>query len=105
MVLVPQGARDAPGDQFLPAIGALQQVTRRVAPFARYTVPRRTALLTGHALRHMKQVNISDPWYNMAVAFSGPSNTGKAAQGRVCDPSSLRGRYRDQANSRSLERM
>ncbi len=62
VVRVPQAERDAPGDEFLPAFGATQRATRRVAPLARYTVSRRTARLTGHALRRMKQVNISDPW-------------------------------------------
>ncbi len=62
-VRVPQAGRDAPGDEFLPAFGAYGHTTRRVAPLARYPVSRRTARLTGRAPKHMKQVNISDPWY------------------------------------------
>ena len=34
VVRVPQGARDAPGDEFLPAFVAPSRATRRVAPFA-----------------------------------------------------------------------
>ncbi len=36
VVRVPQGGRDAPGDEFLPAFGAYYRATRRVAPLARY---------------------------------------------------------------------
>ncbi len=63
VVCVPQVDRDAPGAEFIPAFGASERATRRVAPLARYPVSRRTALLVGHAVRHMKQVTISDPWY------------------------------------------
>ncbi len=37
MVRVPQAGRDALGDEFLPACGASEYATRRVAPLARYT--------------------------------------------------------------------
>ncbi len=72
VVRVPQAGRDAPGDQFLPAFGASEHVTRCVAPLARYAVSRRTARLTGHALKHMKQVTISDPWYELALRPNFP---------------------------------
>ena len=36
VVGVPQGGRDAPGDEFLSAFGAPSRATRRVAPLARY---------------------------------------------------------------------
>ncbi len=52
MVPVPQGGRDAPGDEFLPVFGASGRAAR----------------LTGHAPRHMKQGTISDPWYYVVQA-------------------------------------
>ncbi len=67
MVRVPQADRDALGGQFLPACGAPEHATCRVAPLARYTVSRCAARLTGRALRRMKQVNISDPWYYLSI--------------------------------------
>ncbi len=73
MVRVPQADSDTPGGQFLPAFGASEHATGRVAPFARYPVSRCAARLTGRAPRRMKQVTISDPWYNITKPYSAPS--------------------------------
>ncbi len=42
VVRVPIADRDAPGDEFLPAFGASERATRRVAPLARYGLYRAT---------------------------------------------------------------
>ncbi len=69
VVRVPQADCDAPGDGFLPAYGVSERATRpRCAACPIRLVSRRTVRLTGHALRHMKQVNISDPWYKASLS-------------------------------------